>query len=167
MAEMTRRLTILTAAAVAILLLTLASTPPVPAQEQESEVEQALADATPDQVGEQAAFLLARLAATQIEARAYRDRLAVASTEDSLVLRIQLRKSRDRLMNSIQELAEIVVTEGQDSVREELRDRVETVFNEITPAIWELLGELRAEIDGIRAFRPGTAPARPDPSRWC
>jgi len=156
---MTRRLTVLTVAAMAILLLSLVRAPQVLAQEQESEADQALADATPEQVGEPAASLLARLDATLTEARAYRDRLVVASAEDSLVLRIQLAKSRDRFMESIQELAEIVVTEGQDSVSEELRDRVETVFNEITPAIWEVIGELRAEIDGVRALRTGTAPA--------
>jgi len=156
---MTRRLTILTASALALLLLASVSTQPLAAQEQESEAEQALADATPEQVGERAVSLLARLAEDRAKGRAYRGRLAVASAEDSLVLRIQLASSRDRFMESLHDLAGLVVAEAQDSVHEELRNRAETVFNEVTPEIWELIGELRTEIDGLRALRPGAAPA--------
>ncbi|MCK5652166.1 MAG: mechanosensitive ion channel family protein [Gemmatimonadetes bacterium] len=156
---MTRRLPILTAAAVGILLLTLVSIPPMAAQEQESEAEQALAGATPEQVGERAAALLARLAATRAQTRVYRDRLAAASAEDSLVLRIQLANSRDRFLESLHELADMVVVSDQDTVPGGLRDRVETVFTEVTPVVWEVIGELRTEIDGLRALRSGTAPA--------
>ena len=143
------------AALVVSLLIAVSAT----AQEIESAAEEALETATPDEVGQQAADLMARLDGIIIEARSYQERLAAASAEDSLVLRLQLAGSRDRFMAALQDLAGLVVDSEDDETHHELRDRAEIVFTEVTPLIWELIGELRAEIDGLRATRLAAAPA--------
>ena len=131
----------------------------VPAQETGSAAEEALETATPDEVGQQAADLMARLDGNIIETRGYQERLAAASAEDSLVLRLQLAGSRDRFMAALQDLSGLVVDSEDDETHHELRDRAVVVFTEITPRIWALIGDLRAEIDGLRATRPAAAAA--------
>jgi len=142
-----------------ILLIALVPVGESVAQEPESAAELALTDAIPEEVGQQAAEVMTRLDDVLAEAKGYRDRLVAASAEDSLVLRLQLAGSRDRFMVALQELADVVVASEQDETHDELRDRAEIVFTEITPYIWELIDELRTEIDVLRAQRTATAPS--------
>ncbi len=143
-----------------ILLLGLVTVAPVAAQGQEqvSATEEALAGATADEVGPRAATVMARLDSIVEDITGYRGRLAAASAEDSLVLRIQLANSRDSFMATLKDLAGVVVASEEDEAHHELRDRAEIVFTEVTPMIWEVIDELRTEIDGYRARRTGTAP---------
>ena len=129
------------------------------AQEPESAAERAMTDATPEQVGQQAAEVLGRLESILTEFRGYKDRLTMASGEDSLVLRIQIADVEDRFMEALRDLARVVVSPDGDETSRELRDRAEIVFTGTTQAIWELIGELRTEIDVLRAQRTATAPA--------
>ncbi|MEN8008187.1 MAG: mechanosensitive ion channel family protein [Candidatus Krumholzibacteriota bacterium] len=114
---------------------------------------------TPAEAVAQGAEALGRLDTVMIEIGRYGDMLAVASAEDSLVLRLQLAGAQDRFMDEMGELATVLAADGDDPARGELRARAEAVYLAVTPRIWELVGELRAEVDGIRAGRPGTPPA--------
>ena len=118
-----------------------------------------LAGASSENVGERAAALIARIAENARTHQIYRDRLAVASAEDSLVLMLQLEGSRDEFIATLKELAAIAPTPGQtaaDAASAELRTRVAALLPLITPRIWDRLAELRQEIDGLRARRRAT-----------
>jgi len=155
---MTRRQRIHTAAAAAVVLLALPAARPLVAQGLGQVVDSVLV-ATPEQVGERAATVMAQLAASYTEIETYRARLAEASAEDSLVLRLQLETSRDRFAESMQDFADIVGAAEQDTADVELRSRAVVVFNAVAPVTWGLIEELRAEIDDVRARRPGTPAA--------
>ena len=149
-------------AAALVVSLSLMTAIPLFAQEQESnrtEVEEALTTATVANVGEKGAEILDRLSTALTEGKRYREMLTNASAEDSLVLRLQLAGARDRFLNVLGELAEAIVQAQDDETQVELRDRGELVYDAVTPQIWALIGQLRVEIDGIRAGRPETAPA--------
>ena len=119
-------------------------------------VEEALTEATAADVGQQGVEVLGRLEMILTEGSHYQDKLATANAEDSLVLRLQLARTRDRFMDALGDLADIVTVAKGEEIPRELRERAETVYEQVTPRIWELIGELRARIDDLRAKRPDT-----------
>ena len=132
------------------------------AQDQDPEQtagEKALTNATVADVDERGAEVLGRLEMILTEGRRYQDKLASASAEDSLVLRLQVAKTQDRFMGTLRDLADIVTATKDDDTQQELRERAETVYEEVMPRIWELIGELRGEIDDLRARRTDMAAA--------
>jgi len=132
------------------------------AQDQEPDPEaavDAIATATVEDVGERGAEVLGRLDVVLKDGARYGDMLAAASAEDSLVLRLQLARAQDRFMDVLGELAEVLSIAENEETQQELRDRGEMVFVTVTHRIWELIRELREEIDGIRAGRTDTPPA--------
>jgi small conductance mechanosensitive channel len=141
--------------------LLLASAPmEVGGQETEpSAAQEAIASATPDEVGERAAEIMGRLATIIAEQQRYRSMLATASAEDSLVLRLQLEGGVDRFMTEMEKLAAVAPQPDQADIPAELRSSIETIYTELTPTVWELIDERRLEIDDLRAQRTTTPPA--------
>ncbi len=132
------------------------------AQEQDPEAQEAreaLATATAVDVGERGAEILGRLDRILADGIRYREMLVTASAEDSLVIRLQRARIRDRFMDALGELSDVLSVARDDSAQRELRRRGELVFEAVTPQIWELIREMRGEIDDIRAHRPATEPA--------
>ncbi len=115
-------------------------------------------DQEPD-VGQQGVEILDRLEKIIAEERGIREKQVAASAEDSLVLRLQLSRVRDRFMDSLDDLAEIVTATKGDEAHRLLRERAEDVYGKVTPQIWELIRELRLKIDDLRAKRPDTPAA--------
>jgi len=132
------------------------------AQDQAEEVAKdvpALEEISPEQVGQQGAQQLEILVDIIVEARGYNDRLVAASPEDSLVLRIQLAKARDRFIATLKELSGLVADSKGDEEAVALHQRVKEVYVEVTPRVWEIIQNLRNEIDNIRSLRTDTAAA--------
>jgi small conductance mechanosensitive channel len=121
--------------------------------------ENELSDAEKIDLAQQGEEILARLEMLIAQGRLYREKLAAASAEDSLVFLLQLDKTRDRFVETLGELADVVTATKGDETHRLLRDRAETVYEEVTPRIWILIGELRTEIDALRAKRPEMSPA--------
>jgi small conductance mechanosensitive channel len=121
--------------------------------------ENKLSDAEKVELAQQGEEILARLEMLIAQGRLYREKLAAASAEDSLVFLLQLDKTRDRFVETLGELADVVTATKGDETHRLLRDRAETVYEEVTPRIWILIGELRTEIDALRAKRPEMSPA--------
>ncbi len=115
-------------------------------------------DPDPD-VAQRGEEVLNRLENLITEGRSIREKQGSASAEDSLVLRLQLAKARDRFIETLDELAEIVTATKGDETHRLLRERAEDVYEEVTPRIWKLIRELRLKIDDLRAQRPGTPAA--------
>jgi small conductance mechanosensitive channel len=129
------------------------------AQDQKSAADEVLAEVNPEQVGEQAAKLLTQLETIIGESRVYSERLVVASSEDSLVLQLQIDARQDRFMETLQQIAEITNQEDETGDNAQLLDRTRIVFSDVTPQIWELISETRTKIDRLRSQRQGTAAA--------
>ncbi len=140
-----------------LVLIPLISTAQERVPDSEAAVE-AISTATADEVGQRGVEILGRLESALIEGKRYREMLTTASAEDSLVLRLQLIRAEDRFMEVLGELAKVLSAEQKDTTHPELLARGEAVYMAVTPRIWALIEELRREVDGIRAGRPGTAP---------
>ncbi|MCK9995422.1 MAG: mechanosensitive ion channel [Candidatus Krumholzibacteria bacterium] len=112
-------------------------------------------DQDPD-VEKRGVEVLDRLDKIIAEGQSIRDKQGAASAEDSLVLRLQLAKTRDRFMETLDELAKIVTAIKGDEAHGQLRERAEDVYEKVTPRLWELIRELRLKIDDLRAKRPDT-----------
>jgi len=140
-----------------VLMLVLAGS--VLGQEEKSEAEAALANASPEQVGVLATQLLDELDSIIAQSKAYQERLSAASIEDSLVLQLQLATRQDRFMDTLHQLADIALESEGFDVSDQLRNRAKVVFVKVSPAIWQLISELRTQIDALRFKRPETAPA--------
>lgn len=110
-------------------------------------------------LGAKGARLMADIYETVERERAFERRLAAASDEDSLVLRLQLRANEDRFMALLKDLARAVPAEGGTPEQQALRARANAIFPQVTPEVWHLISDLRHEIDNMRARRPATAPA--------
>jgi small conductance mechanosensitive channel len=121
--------------------------------------ENKLSDAEKVDLAQQGEEILARLEMLIAQGRLYREKLAAASAEDSLVFLLQLDKTRDRFVETLGELADVVTATKGDETHRLFRGRAETVYEEVTPRIWILIGELRTEIDVLRAKRPEMSPA--------
>ena len=119
----------------------------------------ARAEAGAEEFGAEGARLIADLQATVEQERVFEQRLAAASDEDSLVLRLQLLANEDRLMALLKELAKAVPAAGGTAEQQALRARADAIFPQVTPEVWRLIAGLRHEIDGLRALRPVTAAA--------
>jgi len=134
---------------------------PLAAQDQEPDPEaavEAIATATVEDVGEHGAEVLGRLDEILKDGIRYGDMLTAASAEDSLVLRLQQARVRDRFMDVLGELADVLSQAKDDGSQPELMRRGETVYVAVTPKIWILIRDMRGEIDTIRARRPETSP---------
>ncbi len=119
-----------------------------------------LHDATPENVGARAAAAMARITANLAANQGYLERMATASVEDSLVLRLQLENSRDELLVALRELAAVAPTPAQADRYGDLRARIAAIYPLVTPRIWERIAHLRAEIDELRARRTDASPAQ-------
>jgi len=115
-------------------------------------------DQDPD-VGQRGEEVLDRLEIIIADGRSIREKQATASAEDSLVLRLQLARARDRFMEALDELADIVTATKGDDTHRLMRERAEDVYENVTPQIWKLIRELRLKIDELRAKRPDTPAA--------
>jgi len=115
-------------------------------------------DQDPD-VGQRGEEVLDRLEIIIADGRSIREKQATASAEDSLVLRLQLARARDRFMETLDELADIVTATKGDDAHRLMRERAEDVYENVTPQIWKLIRELRLKIDELRAKRPDTPAA--------
>ena len=113
-----------------------------------------LGDMPADSIGKEAAGLLARVRSSITDAERYAAMMANASTEDSLVLRKQLAARQTEALTAVHELADALLALEKERPRPELRDRVENAFRRITPRLWAHIGDLRREIDRVRANRP-------------
>jgi small-conductance mechanosensitive channel len=118
-----------------------------------------LLDATPERVGARAAAALASITENLTTNQRQLAAMTVASAEDSLVLRLQLEHSRDGLLAALRDLAAIAPTPAAADQHPDLRARIEAIYPLVTPRIWERIGDLRREIDELRARRPQTAVA--------
>ncbi len=119
-----------------------------------------LHDATPENIGARASAALARISANLMANQSYLERMTTASDEDSLVLRLQLEKSRDELLVALKELAAVAPTPAQADKYGDLRARIAAIYPQVTPRIWERIGHLRGEIDELRARRTDASPSQ-------
>jgi small conductance mechanosensitive channel len=119
----------------------------------------ALREVDAEVVGARAASVLGELAGITENYRRHRDRLAAASSEDSLVLRLQMNRGVDDFMTALETLADLVQAGGADDPsRQDLRARATDLYTAVTPEIWALAAALRGEIDALRAARTWTTP---------
>ena len=116
--------------------------------------ENELSDAEKVDLAQQGEEILARLEMLIGQGRLYKEKLAAASAEDSLVFLLQLERTRSSFLETLVELADVVTATKGDDTHRLLRDRAETVYEDVTPQIWILIGELRTKIDALRAQRP-------------
>jgi small conductance mechanosensitive channel len=146
-------------ARVAVLILMLSILSPLVAEAQapgEAVVDAALPDSV---IGLHAAGLM-RDALDELAAiERFRQRLLVASAEDSVVLNMQLFAAQQRGMEDLYDLVDALVELESRGEQPDLRARLEDGFAMVTPSIWRIIGDLEARVDGLRARRPTTAPA--------
>jgi small conductance mechanosensitive channel len=125
---------------------------------QENAGEEVLGEMPAEKVGDRAAKLLARIQADVEQADKYREKMTVASPEDSIVLRIQLTALQLRIMEDVHELADALVEQEKEGPQAELRRKVEEAYLQVMPQIWEFIEKYRQEIDILRARRLTTPP---------
>jgi len=134
---------------------------PVSAQSPDSTAARAaFTDASPENLGLQAAHLLARIRLISNGYRTYQDRLLNASHEDSLVLNLQIEMRIDEFVVSLPRLANFYPRDPQTPGERELRERIEAIYRVVMPDIWRLIRDGRADIDRLRAQRVATAPGQ-------
>jgi small conductance mechanosensitive channel len=133
---------------------------PIAAQETGQEtVLEAIETATDQNVGEDAAKIMDSLD-TAIQAdRRFKEGLSGSSKEDSLVLQLQMENNLDHFMKTMGDLGGVLIQAKDDPARQELVDRGKAIYVAVTPRIWEMIGELRTEIDENRALRTGLSPS--------
>jgi small conductance mechanosensitive channel len=125
---------------------------------QEDAGEEVLGEMSAEKVGDRAAELLARIQAAVEQADVYREKMAVASPEDSIVLRMQFTELRLRVMDDVHELADALVEQEKEGPQAELRGKVDEAYLQVMPQIWEFIENYRQEIDIFRARRLTTPP---------
>ncbi len=121
--------------------------------------QQLLEDVPADSVGEKAAKLVSRIRRAVDIGDEYTRKLATASAEDSLVLRLQLSTLSQRVMADVHQLADILIGLEEKGPQEQLRAEVEEVYRYSTPRIWRYINRFRGEIDVKRGRRPSTTGA--------
>jgi small conductance mechanosensitive channel len=109
-----------------------------------------------EEVGERASDLLARLNSSVDATIRHRGKLATASSEDRLVLRILISSLQVAALGDLHELADVLHEQEQKGPQRELKDQVERAFGRVTPLLWRRIAHLRGEIDEIRALRSST-----------
>ncbi len=109
-----------------------------------------------EDMGEHASDLLARTDRSIDAITRHRGKLATASSEDYLVLEIQIFSLQVAAMRDLHELADVLHEQEQEDPQRELRDQVEGAFERITPLLWQHTARLRGEIDETRALRSST-----------
>jgi small conductance mechanosensitive channel len=119
-----------------------------------------LHDASPERVGVRAATAMASITDNLAALKRYQEKMAVASDEDSLVLRLQMEGCRDELLAALRELGAVAGMPAQTDKSGELRARITAIYPQVTPRIWERIADLRREIDQLRAKRPDTTAAQ-------
>ena len=80
-------------------------------------------------------------------------KLVTASSEDSLVLRLQLTALVERTMTDVHELADVLAELEKEGPQTELRVEVEELHIYLAPRVWTYIDKLRVEIDRTRARR--------------
>jgi small conductance mechanosensitive channel len=129
------------------------------AQDEDSpDVEEVLGELSAEQVGERAANLLVRINDEVERAAKYRQKMAVSSAEDSIVLRNQIYVLQVSVGEHLHDLADALVQLETEGAQPELRSGVEETYLIVTPRIWEHIAGLRGEIDQFRALRLSTPP---------
>jgi small conductance mechanosensitive channel len=111
-----------------------------------------------EEVGEQASEILTRIHDSVDQYNKYRERMAAATAEDSIVLRNQIYVLQVRVLEDVHELADVLIELEAEGEQTELRRRVEEAYLRVTPQIWEHTVRLRWEIDHLRARRLATPP---------
>ncbi len=119
----------------------------------------ALTDTNPETLGEQAAALLDDIRQNSDDYRAYQERMLSASLEDSLVLQIQIETQIDNFIVNLPKLANYYPRDPQTDGERDLQNRIDAIYAFTTQDIWKLIGNLRVQIDGLRAQRASTDPA--------
>jgi len=115
-----------------------------------------------EELGDRVAELVSRIRTGIEKSDSYRQKLAAAGPEDSLVLQLQTATHRVQLLADVHQLADILVDLEKDQPREELRSEVEKMCAFVTPLLWPYINDLRREIDTVRNRRSSTAvPDRP------
>jgi small conductance mechanosensitive channel len=122
------------------------------------DVEEVLGELSAEQVGERAANLLVRINDEVERAAKYRQKMAVSSAEDSIVLRNQIYVLQVSVGEHLHDLADALVQLETEGAQPELRSGVEETYLIVTPRIWEHIAGLRGEIDQFRALRLSTPP---------
>jgi small conductance mechanosensitive channel len=114
---------------------------------------------SPEEVGKRASELLTGLQSDLDAIARLKKRLAAATREDSLVIDLQLFNRREKAVNDIHELGSALLELEETGTRTELRNGVTTAYDQLTPSVWQLVEELDARVDELRAQRQEVAPA--------
>jgi small conductance mechanosensitive channel len=122
-------------------------------QQASSRLDSTLIGATAEVVGPQAATLFQQLHESVAASRKYRQRMAHASAEDSLVLVLQFEKSQDRFRELMLQVGELAPTAESSS---ELGVKLVHLYQDLVPYLFSRLQELDGDIDQLRAQRQGT-----------
>ena len=97
--------------------------------------------------------LLARINDTiKIISRYGRD-MEKADQEDRLVLQLQIYQQQKQIMGDLHQLADTLLEIEKKGSHPKLREKVEDVFNRVTPRLWYHIERIGKVIDSIRAKR--------------
>ena len=129
------------------------------AQKDTTTAQQLLSDVPADSLDKGAAKLASRIRRSIDLGDEYNRKLAVASKEDSLVLRLQLSTLTVRFMADVHKLADILIGLEEKGPQDQFRVEVEEIHRFATPRIWSHIGDLRSEIDDHRSRRLSAAGA--------
>ena len=112
-----------------------------------------LKELPPEMVGKQANELLQGINDAIFLRARYESELQGASEEDKQVLHLQMNRVSQQIIDDIHLLPEILLKLEKKAPQAKLREEVERVFSEITPRLWQEIGQLKGQIDGMRANR--------------
>jgi len=121
--------------AAALVVIALGQAGPAAAAEEGAGSQGLFADLSPDQVDERAADLLAAIRADIAAIARDREELASASTEDSLVLDLQISARREEMLAAVHELVDGLLELEKTGSRPGLRASVVQICGQITPRI--------------------------------
>lgn len=110
-------------------------------------------DSAPHPADDQASELIASIDAMIQKGKGYEAEMQSASREDALVLTLQIHHLRQEILKEIHQLSEVLLEREQKSPQPELRNKVEDIYNQITPRLWTHIEQIEQQIDASRAQR--------------
>jgi len=111
---------------------------------------------SPEMADKRVSELLSRINDLVASIKRYERKIDGASTEDRLVVQLQIHQLRIRMMSDIHQLTDALLKLEKAGPQPKLRKQLEDLFLLVTPKLWLHIDQLRNEIDKIRARRMDT-----------
>jgi small conductance mechanosensitive channel len=112
-----------------------------------------LSELSPEASREEIATLLSRIDNTKNAILRYVREMEKAGQEDRLVLQLQIYQQQKQIMGDIHQLADTLLDVEKKGAQTELREKVEGVFIQVTPRLWDHIARTDNVIDSFRAKR--------------